>query len=47
MQRAHCRHLPVVSDGRLAGIISLRDLLQIELDEKREELEFLHAYMGQ
>lgn len=46
MQRARCRHLPVVFEGRLVGIVSLRDLLQIELDEKREELEFLQAYMG-
>jgi CBS domain-containing protein len=46
MQRAHCRHLPVVSDGRLMGIISLRDLLQVELDEKREEVQFLQAYIS-
>jgi CBS domain-containing protein len=46
MQRAHCRHLPVVSDGRLMGIVSLRDLLQVELEEKREEIEFLQAYIG-
>jgi CBS domain-containing protein len=28
MQRRHIRHLPVVKDGRLVGILSDRDLLQ-------------------
>ncbi len=46
MQRAHCRHLPVVANGQVMGMVSLRDLIQWELNEKREELEFLHAYIS-
>jgi CBS domain-containing protein len=45
MKAAHCRHLPVVSGETLVGIISLRDLLQVELSEREEKLEFLTSYM--
>lgn len=45
MQQAHCRHLPVVQGDQLLGIVSLRDLLTIELDEKQRDLEYLHSYI--
>jgi CBS domain-containing protein len=45
MQQAKCRHLPIVEDGRLLGFISLRDLLQIEIDEKDEEIKFMNDYI--
>ncbi|HEY6191071.1 MAG TPA: CBS domain-containing protein [Bacteroidota bacterium] len=45
MKAAHCRHLPVVSGETLVGILSLRDLLQGELTEREEKLEFLTSYM--
>jgi len=45
MQRAHVRHLPVIKEGRLAGIVSLRDLLTADIDEKAETLTLLSAYM--
>ena len=44
MKAANCRHLPVVSGDTLNGIISLRDLLQVELTEREEKLEFLNSY---
>jgi len=40
-----CRHLPVVSDGRLLGFVSLRDLLQSHLDETIEELAMMTHYI--
>jgi CBS domain-containing protein len=45
MQQANCRHLPIVEEGRLLGFVSLRDLLQIELEEKDEELRHINAYV--
>jgi len=27
MRKAHCRHLPVIENGRLYGMVSLRDLI--------------------
>lgn len=45
MKAGNCRHLPVITDGLLVGLISLRDLLQVELTERDEKLEFLTNYM--
>ncbi len=45
MQKAHCRHLPIVSGDRLVGMVSLRDLLMIDLDEKERNLEYLQSYI--
>ena len=45
MQQAHVRHLIALQDGRLAGIVSLRDVLAADIDEKAEELTMLNAYV--
>lgn len=45
MQQARVRHLLVLSEGRLAGILSLRDLLVVEIHEKDEAISLLNAYV--
>lgn len=45
MKVAHCRHLPVVSGEQLVGMVSLRDLLMLDLDEKERNLEYLESYI--
>lgn len=45
MRQAHVRHLLALEDQRLAGIISLRDVLAAEVDDKDEELTMLNAYV--
>ena len=45
MQQAHVRHLLVLDAGRLAGIVSLRDLMRVDLDEKDEAITLLNAYV--
>ncbi|MGB2869532.1 MAG: CBS domain-containing protein [Bacteroidota bacterium] len=45
MQVAHCRHLPVVDGEQLVGFVSLRDLLMMDLDEKEQDLDYLHSYI--
>jgi CBS domain-containing protein len=37
-----CRHLPVVDRGNLVGMISLRDLLQIDDEANKEKADFLN-----
>jgi CBS domain-containing protein len=45
MQQARVRHLIVLEHRRLAGIVSLRDLMAVDLDEKDEALTLLNAYV--
>lgn len=45
MQQAHVRHLVALQEGRLGGIVSLRDVLAADVDEKAEELTLLNAYV--
>lgn len=45
MQQARVRHLIVLNEGRLAGILSLRDLLAVDADEKDEAINLLNAYV--
>jgi CBS domain-containing protein len=44
LQKMHsigCRHLPVVDSGNLIGMVSLRDLLEIDDDTQRKRASFL------
>jgi CBS domain-containing protein len=45
MKQANCRHLPIVDGDKLVGFISLRDLLQVDISEKDDTIEFLNTYM--
>ncbi|MGH9196443.1 MAG: CBS domain-containing protein [Acidimicrobiia bacterium] len=45
MQQQRVRHLLVLNSGRLAGIVSLRDLQATELSEKDEAINLLNAYV--
>jgi signal-transduction protein with cAMP-binding, CBS, and nucleotidyltransferase domain len=45
MTTCHCRHLPVVKDGKLLGIVSIGDLVKKMLDEKESEVEKLSQYI--
>lgn len=45
MKQAGCRHLPVVEGDKLLGMVAQRDLLQVDLTEKDEEIRWLNAYI--
>jgi len=45
MKQAGCRHLPVVDGDKLVGMVAQRDLLQVDLSEKDEEIRWLNAYI--
>jgi signal-transduction protein with cAMP-binding, CBS, and nucleotidyltransferase domain len=44
MMLHHIRHLPIVEDGNLLGIISMRDAVDAMLDEHRSEIQGLDDY---
>lgn len=39
------RHLPVVEDGRLYGLVSAGDVLASEVAEQQDTIEYLHDYL--
>ena len=45
MTTCRCRHLPIVNDGKLLGIVSIGDLVKKMLDEKEIEVEQLSQYI--
>jgi CBS domain-containing protein len=47
MTKHRIRHLPVVADGRLVGIVSIGDVVKTRLDEMATETSVLReAYLG-
>jgi CBS domain-containing protein len=45
MRQARIRHLIVLDNERLAGVISMRDLVAADLDDKAETITLLNAYV--
>ena len=45
--RRRIRHLPVVEDGRLIGLVSIGDLVKHRMDRIQEEAEAMRAYITQ
>ena len=46
MDAGYFRHLPVVNNGRLEGIISIRDLVKYRIMQHQHELENMKAYIA-
>jgi CBS domain-containing protein len=45
MELIGSRHLPVVDGERWVGMLSMRDLLRVEVGEQGDELKLLHEYI--
>jgi CBS domain-containing protein len=45
MHRYGFRHLPICAGTQLVGMISLRDILLRDLDERDEEVRMMRAYI--
>ena len=46
MVSRHLRHVPVLKDGRFISMVSIRDLLQLRLDEVRSEADAMRSYIA-
>ena len=45
MTQRRIRHLPVVEDGKLFGLISSGDILASEVADQQATIEYLHEYL--
>jgi CBS domain-containing protein len=46
MTERRVRHLPVIEDGRLLGLVSIGDLVKVRLEETAQEAQALRAYIS-
>jgi CBS domain-containing protein len=46
MKQERIRHLPIVDDRKVIGMISMRDLLGVKLEESRAEVKYLTDYIS-
>ena len=47
MDQANIRHLPVVEGDRMVSMLSIRDLMRVDLARLTEEIRYLHEYIYQ
>ncbi len=45
MQQEGIRHMPVRDGEKLIGVVSMRDLMQEDAEEKKQEIENLNSYI--
>lgn len=46
MTEHRCRHLPVVDEGRVTGVVSIGDLVKAIIDAQQRELDALQQYIS-
>jgi CBS domain-containing protein len=45
MDQANIRHLPIVRDDIIVSMLSIRDLMRVDMQRMDDEIKFLHAYL--
>jgi CBS domain-containing protein len=45
MDQANIRHLPVIRGAQVISMLSIRDLMRVDMERMGEELRFLHEYL--
>ncbi len=46
MTNKHIRHLPIVEDGKVAGMISIGDLVKFVIEDQKQTIEQLQTYIS-
>jgi CBS domain-containing protein len=46
MTERRIRHLPVIENGRLIGIVSIGDLVKEVIEDQKQEISYLQQYIA-
>ena len=46
MTKQHCRHLPVIAEGKIAGIVSIGDLVKKKISDMNATIKYLSDYIS-
>jgi CBS domain-containing protein len=46
MEKVGSRHLPVMEGEKFVGMLSMRDIMRVEISEQGAELQLLHEYIS-
>ena len=46
MTKLKIRHLPVIDDGTVVGVLSIGDLVQAIISDQQEEIQHLEQYIS-
>jgi CBS domain-containing protein len=46
MTERHIRHLPVIENGRVIGIVSIGDLVKEVIEDQKQEISYLQQYIA-
>ncbi len=46
MTDGHFRHLPILENGRLAGLVSIGDVVKARIDQSQHEVDTLRTYVA-
>lgn len=46
MTTRHIRHLPIVEDGKVGGMISIGDLVKFVIEDQKQTIEQLQSYIS-
>jgi len=47
IDQANIRHLPIVDGDRMVSMLSIRDLMRVDMARLTEEIRYLHEYLYQ
>jgi CBS domain-containing protein len=45
MKQEGIRHIPVCDGDKLVGVVSMRDIMQADVEEKEQKIDILHSYI--
>lgn len=46
MTKQHCRHLPIIEESKIIGVVSIGDLVKAKISDLDSTIKYLNDYIG-